>query len=620
MAILRVLNDPGDGAALLRWLTSPLWRIGVRDLALLSQRARDLADQATPGPGGRPTAPLTASDLAQAIGSDATALLRPMLVDALEEPGDPARYPFSPQARERFAAIAGQLSLWRRASGRSVVEIVTMIIHDCGLDAEVRLAAGPQGGSGPAALQALTVLAREFDAVDGNRSLGAFLAWLSDSERLGSPPEAPPRPAGDSVTLMTVHGAKGLEFPRVVIPGLAEGVFPAAKGRGRWTTSKDAIAPVLVDDHCDPRIRDFPGEEITRSGHDRFAEACREADVLEETRLAYVAVTRAKDAVLLTGHRWSPTRKGPRAPSQFLLRAREHQPDDGNPGPWAADPPADAANPLTETHQDRPVWLADADARREAYDRRLRRVADLVRGGGRPTQPGQLTRTQLDRLASWDRELDRLESDLQRARAPLTVDAPRELGVAAALSLARDPEGFARALVRPMPRPPSRAARIGTVFHEWVESELGQQELFTVGEVLGLDESADESTRFREAFLTSPFGRRDPHRVEFPFQLSLAGRSVSGRIDAVYRSGQTWQVVDWKTSVAGRDDPGQLAFYRLAWARHVGVEPDTVETYFVNVRRREVQAFDELPGEEGLVAMLEGRSGSVNVPARVQPW
>ena len=97
-------------------------------------------------------------------------------------------------------------------------------------------------------------------------------------------------PAGeqpDAVWVLTVHASKGLEFPVVYVPGLANGRFPAQR---LWERVK---APLADDD------------EPTDAAHDE-----------EETCLFYVAITRARDELILS----RPERLGRRSarPSPFL--------------------------------------------------------------------------------------------------------------------------------------------------------------------------------------------------------------------------------------------------------------------------------------------------------------
>ncbi len=129
----------------------------------------------------------------------------------------------------------------------SVADTIQVVISQFGLD-EFYNDNTPQG------IERLENL-REFASVataQGATDLGTFLedvALVSDLDSLTS--------TGDTVTLMTIHGSKGLEFPVVFIAGLEEGVFP----------------------------------------HSRSAYSQEELE--EERRLAYVAMTRAREALYL---------------------------------------------------------------------------------------------------------------------------------------------------------------------------------------------------------------------------------------------------------------------------------------------------------------------------------
>jgi DNA helicase-2/ATP-dependent DNA helicase PcrA len=120
-----------------------------------------------------------------------------------------------------------------------------------------------------------------------------------------------------------------------------------------------------------------------------------------------------------------------------------------------------------------------------------------------------------------------------------------------------------------------------------------------------VDDAALEA--LKQAFLTTDYATRKPHAVEAAFVLPLEGRSVRGRIDAVYDLGDgRWEVVDWKTGTEPAD-PLQLAVYRLAWARLRGVEPSAVDAAFLHVPTGEVHRYgDDLPGEHELGALLRG--------------
>ncbi|MBT2400312.1 UvrD-helicase domain-containing protein [Streptomyces sp. ISL-100] len=238
-------------------------------------------------------------------------------------------------------------------------------------------------------------------------------------------------------------------------------------------------------------------------------------------------------------------------------------------------------------------------------------------GAGQGTT--SLTPEEARSVASWDRDLDALAGELRRARATTRdVPVPPSLTASQLLRLAADPDGFAHELARPMPRPPQPAARRGTRFHAWVESRFEELPLPMLGpdELPGGDETdadiADERdlAALKEAFERSPYARRTPYRVEAPFHLTLAGRVIRGRIDAVYRDESgAYEIVDWKTSRTNAADPLQLAVYRLAWAEQHDLPLDAVGAAFLYVRTGEIARPARLPGRGELERILLDEPG-----------
>ncbi|MFF3673512.1 UvrD-helicase domain-containing protein [Streptomyces sp. NPDC002120] len=224
-------------------------------------------------------------------------------------------------------------------------------------------------------------------------------------------------------------------------------------------------------------------------------------------------------------------------------------------------------------------------------------------------------------IASWDRDLDALEGELRRARAAVRdVELPAALSASQLLRLAADEQGFVRDLARPMPKPPQPAARQGTRFHAWVESrfdELPLPFLDVLDPVTDLpgagsdQEIADEADldSLKAAFERSPYADRPPHRMEAPVQLTLAGRVIRGRIDAVYRNDDgSYEIVDWKTGRTTEADPLQLAVYRLAWAEATNTPLGQVTAAFLHVRSGRVIRPRNLPDRARLERILQGNS------------
>ncbi|GAQ59249.1 PD-(D/E)XK nuclease superfamily protein [Streptomyces acidiscabies] len=232
-------------------------------------------------------------------------------------------------------------------------------------------------------------------------------------------------------------------------------------------------------------------------------------------------------------------------------------------------------------------------------------------------------------IASWDRDLDALTGELLRARRAVTdVPLPAVLTASQVMRLAEDHDGLAQELARPMPQPPKPAARRGTRFHAWVEArwEALTLPLLEPEELPGTEDAEIDDERdleeLKEAFERTAYAHRTPHRVEAPFQLSLAGRVVRGRIDAVYKEGDgataSYEIVDWKTHRERTADPLQLALYRLAWAEQEGVPVESVTAAFLYVRTGDVVRPPELPGRAALERILRGAKATGEPLAEVR--
>ncbi|MGW1725559.1 UvrD-helicase domain-containing protein [Streptomyces sp. NPDC002306] len=292
------------------------------------------------------------------------------------------------------------------------------------------------------------------------------------------------------------------------------------------------------------------------------------------------------------------------------------------------------SNPDRPTHPHRPTVPHQAAAPETA------RPAHPHPGGARPhpapaghrrlperdrtPEDGPLTPEEARTVASWDRDLGALTGELLRARQSVRdVPLPMTLTATELLRLADDPDGFAQELARPMPRPPQAAARRGTRFHAWVEARFEELTLpmLEPEELPGGDaEIADERDLqdLKDAFERTVYAHRTPYRVETPVQVTIGGRLVRGRIDAVYRhddgDGTTYEIVDWKTSRTRTADPLQLALYRLAWAEQQGVPLDSVTAAFLYVRDGEVVRPDDLPDRAALERLLPAQEPSCDEP------
>ena len=596
VATLHLMHDVTANPSLLTLLTGPRWAIGPRDLHLLAQRAAELT-------GRRGRAPDAAGigdqllEIADGIDPAEVAAIG----DALDDPGE---LPYSQEALERFALLSGELRMLRRHVSEPLLDVVRRVIDTSGVDIELSSAVGPAALARRDNLDLFVKAVAEFQAVDGDVSLPALLAYLTAEDDQGNGLDAATPSEADSVKLLTVHRSKGLEWHSVFLVGVGETRFPSTRGRTLWTSSPSVMPAPLRGD-----ARDLPQLE----GHDKAAldayrGAAKDHESTEELRLAYVAFTRAKREMWVTSFLWN-ARKSPFGPSPFQATMREVVAAWGEePAGWLDKPVKGATHPYAGDDPSRP-WPVTGIGR----EAQLRLAsAEMVRAADPGAPDVDLDVVTAGQVADWDAAIERLLAEARADRGgQVRVELPSSLSATAMSRLRDDPEGFARDVARPMPRRPSGSARFGTRFHRWVETRFGQSELIGYDELEGrADAGIEDESELAELIATfeaGPFAARAPHCVEAPFALVLAGQVVRGRIDAVYQEDDgSFLVVDWKTSRTETADPLQLAIYRLAWAEIHGLPPASVRAVFHYVRSGTTLEPDALPGRAELEALVAG--------------
>ena len=598
VATLNLIQDVTANAALLTLLAGPRWAIGPRDLALLGRRARELAG----GKGGGQEFASVHEQLEAAVeGADPTEI--PSLCDALDDPGDLA---YSPEARDRFGLLADELRRLRSAIGEPLLDLVRRIVDTTGIDVELASSVSPAAAARRENLDLFVQAVAEFQAVDGQVTLAALLAWLEAEDEFGQGLDVATPSEADSVKLLTVHRAKGLEWDAVFLVGVTERKFPTNQSRSSWLT-----VPFMMPNALRGDARDLPA----LAGHapddiNAFAKAAKEHEALEELRLGYVAWTRARHLLAVSAWCWAPHLKGGLGPSAYLVRTREAI------AVWGGEPEVwreCVAKGETSPYADRSPDLPWPISHRTAEVERRQDAAARVRSARIDDPDAIEDMLLLDRIQQWDDEIKRLLDEAVRDRSPdIAVPLPSSLSATALARLRDQPEEFARDLARPMPRRPSAAARFGTRFHAWVEARFGQQVLIDPDELPGRGDSGiDDDSDLRELikqFEEGEFADRVPVAVEPPFALVLDGQVVRGRIDAVYDDDGGFLLVDWKTNRAQTADPLQLAIYRVAWAELHDVPLEKVRAGFYYVRTGELVEPEELPGRAALEVLVTADS------------
>ncbi len=609
VSVLRILNDLTQNPSLVRLLTGPRWRIGHGDLEVLGRRARELAQaRATTSEvipdGDRLTAALDAA-VADVDPSELVSL-----VEALADLGDG---PYSAEARVRLAAAAVELDELRRHSTDSVLDLVRRVVATLGIDVELEA-----GGSDlpQAQLAAFLDAVASYVDVDADASLGGLMAYLAAEEDHGAGLDQAVPSASDSVKLLTVHRAKGLEWDVVYLPSLVADVFPTTRVTDNWVRSAASLpAELRGDRETVPQL-----EDASDAGFGAYEQALKEDLRRSEDRLAYVAVTRARQLLIATGHQWRVGEVKPRQVSAYLRVLLEAAASAGTIV-HECGPPV-AANPLegeTASYE----WPAPPDA--ESLGRRRMAAAAVSRlRAGTPGENDERRRiseslaaapAEVHQLvAGWDDTLHRLLAEVSaQDLTTIPVPVPGSLTAMDVLRAHRDPHGYAAQLARPMPQAPSRSAQLGTRFHEWVTRYFNAPVLVDLEEAIeGLDDDPSDDEGFTELcrrFAQGRFGEVMPTALEFPFLLLIGGQMVRGRIDAVYTSsevvpaGYDALVVDWKTG-RSRSDSLQLALYRLAWADLHGLPLDRVAAGFHQVREDRFDLATDLPDRAGIEDLM----------------
>jgi DNA helicase-2/ATP-dependent DNA helicase PcrA len=601
VSALSVIHDPGAGHELLRLLAGARWRIGVRDLHALSRLASWLRDR------DAVQQPLS-DELRERMRASVTVGEGGSIVDALDFIGharkvDGVLGKFSEVGLSRLQDAAHTLTRLRARAGLELPDLLSFVSHELRLDLEV--AANERRVLGDANLEALSDALSGYLAIADGATLGGFLAWLREAEQREDLSPRPEKAEPGTVQVLTIHGAKGLEWDVVAVPRLVSDELPArplegyrgwlAFGQFPWPERGDADQlPEFAWSTATTR------KELLDLQKD-FEESVRARSVAEERRLAYVAVTRARHQLLLSGSFWATQTKA-RTPSIFLseLESAELVP----PLPGA---PESEANPLAG-ELDFVHWPQDPlGSRRPAVEW----AAEAVRSA-EPALAGR-----------WARELELLLAERERRLSGGgSVLVPIRVSASRFKDYVDDPAAVAGDLLRPMPERPFRATRLGTLFHSWVENRYGlgggSDELDA--DALELDDSgelvdAEALARLQVTFEASAWGARRPVEVEREIHLPFDGHIVVCKIDAVYRNDDRYEVVDWKTGKKPADAADlerkqlQLALYRLAYAKWSGIDARLIDAAFYFVADDLVIRPPHIDSEEELLARWRNSVG-----------
>jgi ATP-dependent exoDNAse (exonuclease V) beta subunit len=412
----------------------------------------------------------------------------------------------------------------------------------------------------------LTDVARSFEVGGGATSFRAFVEYL-EAEREGSDTSEAPvlEQEGAGVQLMTVHKAKGLEFPVVILADLTA-KLTGPQGGDRYTDpDRRLCAQRLL--WCAPwELRDAEAEEA-------------EQDRAEALRIAYVAATRARDLLVVAAVGECEREEGWLSPlHEALYPARErYRAATAAPGcpkfgtRTVLNRPPDQSDEVSIrpglhfSKAGQPVVWFDPEAL----------ALDVSKNEGIENE--QVLQGSIEQaVEGYERYR---EWAAGRAARVAEGSAPR-FRVATA-ERARGVEGIdVETITLPSAEGRPGGRRFGRVVHDVLQRADREEDVAELAVVCGRRHGANE----REVEAAVETARSAMRRIgsmvpagaqrlrETPLVVRLEdGTLVDGRIDFAWSDGERWTVVDYKTDRRERRRVGQLQLYALALSRATGL-------------------------------------------------
>jgi DNA helicase-2/ATP-dependent DNA helicase PcrA len=618
IALLRTLTMPDAGTALMRLLTGPHLSLGARDLMALGAFTKAFAKSNDYS---------RSKWLKQALEEDlevvATAdeFAAGSIIESLEQlltlsPSEFKKYEstpaFSEEALSRLRSFALSLRVLRRNLNGLITDAIIEVEQFLSLDTEVLVRDGWQ--SGRKNLDRFLDEAARFEKNGG--TLIGFLQWLKIAEEAEGglkPAEVDVR--SDAVQLLTIHSAKGAEWDYVAIPGLADRNFPnVGKKSDSWVKNAGSI-PVSMRGDCDqlPSINfdNFSTNKNLKDGLERFNDQWKERKGLEEMRLAYVGITRAKKGLICSTSHFR-TGANAVAPSElFEIFAAAAKNIAGavvlndSPAPDGRNPMKD--NPTTG------IWPKE-----NAQQKKLAELSNLVQRATAFTQDeveSLITKLPKDsEQVGLLSDMKAIINEIQSKKEHLKIRLPNRLSVSTLLYLAKDPNELALRLRRPMPNHIDKYARGGTEFHLWLEKHFNHPSLISMDDLFNQNNSPVASDialdKLQTAWLASDWAKKEPIGIEVGFETMVGNILIRGRIDAIYQTDKDhFEVVDWKTGKVkdGEDLANaaiQLAMYRLAYAKLANLPIENVSAAFHYVADNQTIRVADVLDEPSLINLI----------------
>jgi DNA helicase-2/ATP-dependent DNA helicase PcrA len=541
LALVRLVADPMDDGALTRVLQGPIVRIGDapmyrlarRRLGRYGMRLRDCLDEAR-GEGW----PELAAEAAGRV--------------------------------ERMLAVTDGLAGAR--DGMTVADVLNRLLDRSGYLRHCQLRARREGPRAILNLRKVFQLASRFERDTSLAGIADFVVHLNRIMEAVVPVGEAEVEAAEAVRVLTVHGAKGLEFDVVFLVNLRP---PSPRDLERL--------------FFDPEHLGFVMKYWREGKHPRFKEHAPGAHTVElarqeRRRAVYVALTRARDLLYVSASRNEP------APLDVAAEADDHFAELLE---WALARP-DAARIIQAQQLELPGGLPLA-----------------ANGDGRPAPTVEAVAARLERLATL------VARDAESAeQAP---QAPLRLSFSQLHQFELCPVRYRFQEVWRVPAPPDEllprvARRSGSELGAAVHRALDAWHT-TGGDLLGEYEGPEAGRQLLERYLAHPLAGARTLAAEAEFNLRLAGDvRVKGLVDRVCELDGRTVLVDYKTN-ARLDErlretySGQLRLYGLAAKR--GLLPGGPDPRLVLYDLRRGDAIEVTPDPDGAETRVVEAAGRI---------
>jgi DNA helicase-2/ATP-dependent DNA helicase PcrA len=513
LAYLRLIATPYDDIACARVLAAPAWHLEAADLVRLAERARKKRGTS--------------------------------LYDALQSPQSELPFNPSPSALgELLEFISTQRKVMRR---RTAGEILTDLTEWL----EIPQLAGVRDRKYVAQLAQFL---KDWEPKSETRALPEFLEYLDYFEQAGGTVCLEDEAPGDAVQLMTVHGAKGLEFPHVFLLRVNQGAFPARE--------RSALFEFPVK---------LMKEELPAG----------QFHIQEERRLFYVALTRAERKLTIT----TLTEKKGKVPTfieDILMDPTVRGKDVLQIAPKIRTREEDAS---ASGHENADASLFPAPVVRPRIFSKIAAWAETFHP--QSPEPLKLSSSQVDNYRKCPQQylFGYLWSLKEGPRATLSFGSVMHTTI----------KRFVEQLRRGVKLSFEEVARVFET--EWTSA--GFEDAYQEGEYK--KDGVEQLRVFHAAMLEAPFEIRNQEKgFELPLENNVI---VVGRIDQINSLGRNdVEIVDYKTGKPRKDVDArkdlQLSIYALAAKEIFELNPVRLVFHYlqnnqVQVTTRDVKQLDE---------------------------